>query len=356
MRTRAMLSWLSLAALPYLQNLSAGPIVVEIESNKRSYVPGEPLILRTIVSNFSREAFRSGRLAFGWGRKAGFTMYVASGDGDFGDILSLPVKAELGITSYPQYWELFHDRHWLPGPMPAGARATRTDMLIVPKPGQYQLKAALLDRDGSSYASKPISLRVVAAGGKEALISGSAGEDVTVKSGRSIASAHYIGSMWPGTLGEAEFERAAQKVIEEHKDSVFREPTVYAVLRMRQNNQTNTHGLVRGGKELAGRFVREYPRSWLLPDVYRMLFFTAVEEKDYVEAAALREKALEIAPWATVLRDVRECDLEALIEEDRDKKKASTTQVGLLRGRARWTEPSGGSEPRASSRQAGRVS
>ncbi len=329
---RCRLGWLAAVSVLVQAAGSLAGLQVDVRSNKTSYLCGESVLLQTTVSNFSKEPFVSKLDGFSWGRELGVTMEVASGDLDFSLIGSMAVLKALNLRDAPLQYDFFHDRHWLPGKLLPGARATRLDVLVVPKPGEYRLKTVLRDADGESYASEPVRFAVrELKEGRDSITTLGDGR-FAVSLGSSVFYAHYIQRLWGGyppgpSLVPSEFERAAGELIQKHKDSVFREHALYAAMIVR-SSRIIAPGLMTGGKELAQRFVREYPRSWLLPDVYCRLFFTAVEEKDYKEAAALREKALEIAPWATVLREVRECDLNALIAEDRAKKKAPTTQEG----------------------------
>jgi len=307
---------------------SLAGLQVDVRSNKTSYLCGEPVLLRTTVSNFSKSPFAAKLPGFGLSPTLGVTMEVASGDLDFSPIGSIAVLEALDLRGAPLQFDFFHDRHWLPGKLLPGARATRLDVLVVPKPGEYRLRTVLRDAGGEAYASEPVRFVVTELKeGRDSIATLGDGK-FAVSLGSSVFYAHYIQKLWGGyppgpSLVPAEFERAAGELIQKHKDSVFREYALYAAMVVR-SSRTIAPGLMKGGKELAQRFVREYPRSWLLPDVYCRLFFTAVEEKDYKKAAALREKALEIAPWASVLREVRGCDLKALLAEEEAKKASAT--------------------------------
>lgn len=327
---------------------SLAGLQVDVRSNKTSYLCGEPVLLQTTVSNFSKKSFVAKLGGFDRGGKQGVTMEVASGDLDFSLIGSMVVIKALDLWDAPLAYKFFHDRHWLPGKLLPGARVTRLDVLVVPKPGEYRLKTVLRDAGGQAYASVPVRFVVSELKEGRDSITRLGGGKFAVSLGSSVLYAHYIQELWGGygpgpSLVAAEFERAAQELIQKHKDSVFREYALYAATMVRGSSIIeNPHGFVKGGKELAQRLVREYPTSWLLPDVYRILFFTAVEERDYKKAVALREKVLEIAPWATVLRDVRQYDLKAQLAKDRAKKASATKKSS---GRPRPTaEPTGQTE------------
>ena len=93
------------------------------------------------------------------------------------------------------------------------------------------------------------------------------------------------------------------------QDSIFREYIMYMDIMLSCGEVGNSPFLTREGKQMAERFAREYPDSWLLPQVYRRLFWQYATERDKDKAEVIRNEALRIAPHAVILRDVRECDL-----------------------------------------------
>jgi len=297
-----------------LQQAVAENINVQFHSNKAEYICGEPVLLKTTVSNPSGEDFKGKSPGYGWGKDFGFTMYIALGDEEFENMLSVEAKVRLGVSTPPMQWNLFNDLHWLPRNLSAGQQVQRFDMLIIPKPGNYKLKAVLKEpkkKGGKTYASKPIEFRVVPIKEKYDSISKLGKQDFLINLGSSIYYAHYVERLWGGyppgeSLHPEKFEQVAPVIRENYKDSVFREYVMYADIMTHYRPDRSTHELIKGRREFAERFVKEYPKSWLLPEVYRKLFWTYVAEKDKEKAQEIRKKALQVAPNASVLRFVKE--------------------------------------------------
>jgi len=286
-------------------------IKVEFQSNKSEYINGEPALLRTTILNFSEKDFKGKLDGYGWHRDVGFTMYVANDGNDFENILDIKTKLRLEISTPPRQYELFQDRHFLPGNLSSGEKAERFDMLIIPKPGDYRLKAVLREPDGRTYMSEPIRLKILTIKEKNDSIWKLGRQDFIINLGSSIYYAHYVEKLWGGyppgeSLRPEKFEELAPVIREQYKDSVFREYVMYADVMTHYNPRKSTHELIEGRKELAEQFLKEYPNSWLLPEVYRKLFWTYIAEKDRKKAEQVRNKAIEIAPNATVLKEVRE--------------------------------------------------
>jgi len=286
-------------------------ISVQLQCNKSEYICGEPVLLRTTITNLSLQDYKRQYGNYGWSPKSGFTMYVSNDGNDFENILEIKTKLRLEISTPPRQYELFRDRHFLPGNLSTGQKAERFDMLIFPKPGDYKLKAVLKERDGTTYMSEPIGLKILTIKEKNDSISKLGGQDFVINLGSSIYYAHYVEKLWGGyppgeSLRPEKFEELAPVIKEQYKDSVFREYVMYADIMTHYNPSKSTHELIEGRKELAEQFLKEYPNSWLLPEVYRKLFWTYVAEKDRKKAEQVWNKALEIAPNATVLKEVRE--------------------------------------------------
>jgi len=299
-----------------VQAAGASAIEVSLRPNKDRYICGEPILLRTTVSNLSKEPFVAGR-AFAWG--SGFTFYVGTKDFELAPIDSVPAKQALEISTPPRQWELFEDRHWIPNQLGPGESAMRLDILIVPRPGPYRLKACLQDKAGNTYMSSPIEFEVEALTKTNDSISKLGGQDFAVNLGSCIFYAHHVQRIWGGyppgeSLSPEEFGAAFSKILTECRDSVFVEYVRYADIMGCGRGSFYRLRFDPDRAELAEQFIKEYPRSWLLPDLYRFLFFTYVEAKDYRKAAALRGKAVDAAPWATVLASVRQYQLPSNLE------------------------------------------
>ena len=171
--------------------VAAEIIQVELRSNKDEYICGEPVLLRTIVSNFSGMKF-VGNIPhyYTWGS---FTIYIACGDDDFADILSRERPRSIqGMIAMPQQFDRFYDRQMLPKTLLNGQQAERLDMLIFPKPGDYKLKAALRDRDGKVGESEPIQIRILPLQEKYDSISQLGDPNFLINLGSSIFYAHHM--------------------------------------------------------------------------------------------------------------------------------------------------------------------
>lgn len=310
--------WLAgvMGVLVLAQLASAGEVGVQLRSNKQQYICGEPVLLQTSVLNVSGRDFQS--KGFGWGSgRSSFTVHMAFNKENYFDIRTAEgaFKARvLDVSTAPTHHKFFRDRYWLPGKLAAGEQARRVDILILSKPGQYKLKTALVDGDEKHYVSNALELRVVELGVRYDSISKLGGNDFAVNLGSTIFYAHYVeellGGYAPGeSLTPEAFEKVAPVIIEKHKDSVFREYVMYADLMTSYVPEKGTSVLSGKGKELAARFIKEYPGSWLLPEVYRKLFFTYAREKENQEAEAVRQKVLKLAPDLTVLRRLRKYQL-----------------------------------------------
>ena len=306
-KTRCIVSCIAVCVVA--QAVTAGSLNVQLKANKSLYICGEPILLKTDITNPSGEDFKGKSPGYGWGADFGFTMDIAFGEDEFTNILHPQVWHGLGVRMVPMGLESFDDRHGLPRSLSVGQAATRLDMLIMSKPGDYKLRALLKDPDGTAYVSEPIQMRVIPMAQKYDSASQLGGQEFLMKLGSSILFGHYMQRFFgaPGkSLKGEEFEQVAAIILDKHKDSIFREYVMYADIMTHYRPDTTTHELINGRKNLAERFVKEYPESWLLPDVYRKLFWTYVAEKDRKKAEQVRNKALEIAPNATVLKEVRE--------------------------------------------------
>lgn len=295
------------------QGAVAGIIDVQLRCNKAQYVCGEPVLLKTLIFNSSSSSYTADIRGYGWSPRLGFTMFISYDGNDFTDIFKQHTRfssIETTVSTPPLQYNLFRDRHCLPGVLSAGQQAERFDMLIFPKPGNYRLKAVLREQDDKiTFASKPVEFRVLPLKEKDDSISQLGKQDFAINLGSSIFFAHYVEKLWGGyspgkSLHPKKFEEIAPVIIENYKDSVFREYVMYADIMTHYVRHTATHELIKGRKELADRFVKEYPKSWLLPEVYRKLFWTYVAAGDKEKAEAARNKALQIAPHATVLKQI----------------------------------------------------
>lgn len=309
------------AVLALAQVVAADTINLQFKSNKVEYICGEPVLLKTTVLNLSSDDFvgnPQGYAWYVWSRKFGYSMYIAYDGSDFSDILNASTKSRLGVGVPPTNYEFFWDRYRLLKTLPAGHQAERFDMLIFTKPGNYKLKAVLKQRDGKIiYASKPIEFRILPLKEKYDSISQLGEQDFAINLGSLILYAHYVEQLWGGrspgkSLYPKDFNKVSPVIRENYKDSVFREYVMYADIMSNGGSYRGGRKLTKQPQELAERFVKEYPKSWLLPEVCRKLFWTYVAAGDKEKAEAARNKALQIAPHATVLRHIRKSDLSKI--------------------------------------------
>ncbi|HUX00188.1 MAG: hypothetical protein WBD63_07735 [Phycisphaerae bacterium] len=290
---------------------------VGLRANKQQYVCGEPIVLQTTVANPSTNDFKSRHWGISWG--AGFGLEIAYGeDGDFRDLQKdWGVYRELAPSKVPLHFDGWRDRHWLPQVLEAQQRYERIDLLVLPKPGSYRLRAVITESEETRFVSESVTFEVVPLAKAKDNIAELGDQAFAINLGSAIFHAHYHQAMWIGgappgeSLRQAEFDKVAKVIIEKHKDSAFRETVMYIeIIDTWDFEDQGRYGrLLESQKQLAQQFTEEYPDSWLLPDVYRLLFFTYVETKDYRKAAALREEAVGAAPWATVLASVRKYQL-----------------------------------------------
>jgi len=287
---------------------TAATIEVQLCSNKDEYICGEPVLLKTILRNPSNMDFIGNAQAYAFGSH--FMIYIAVGDDDFADILSQRrPRSTWGIMTTPRHEDIFYDRQMLAKTLLAGGQTERLDMLIFPKPGEFKLKAVLKDRDGKIRSSKHIQFRILPIKEKFDSISELGQQDFLIKLGLSIFYAHHLEMFAGGSLHPEEFEKLAPVIIEKYNDSVFREYVMYADIMVHGQMDSPYHPLTSGPKDLAERFEQEYPKSWLLPEIYRRLFWTYVVEEDTEKAEEIRNKALKKAPNAVVLKRLKKKDL-----------------------------------------------
>jgi hypothetical protein len=296
-------------------------IEIQLRSKKDVYICGEPVLLKTTVMNTSSKVFVGNTPSYGWGL-SGFMLYISCGDDDFADILHIRRrKPTLYVATVPRQFDRFYDRYRLPNTLLSNQQVERLDMLIFPKYGDYKLKAVLSDRDGKVGESEPIQIRLLTPQEKYDSILQLGDPNFLINLGSSIFYAHHMeqlcGGYPPGeSLVSREFEKVAPVIIAKHKNSVFREYVMYADIMAHGRNEHPLHPMPISYKELAESFIKEYPKSWLLPEIYRRLFWTYVEGKDIAKAEQIRDLALQKAPYAVVLRHVKKKDLSKL-----DKKK-----------------------------------
>lgn len=286
-----------------IHKIIAQEITIDLQSNKNEYICGEPVLLKTKITNPSKENIEGKWHGYSWSRDSGFTIFIAHGGEDYENILSHKALINLNIQIPPLQEDFFIDRHWLPRNLMSGQISERMDILIFPKPGKYKLKAVIQEKNDKRFESESIEINLLNIDDKKDSLSQLGDQNFIVNLGRSISSAHYTGKF----LGypPKEFELAAPLFKKDFKDSVFREYIIYADILTHYNKSASTQELIEGRKESALLFEKEYPNSWLLPDLYRKLFDTYIAENNIEKAEEYLNKAIEKVPNATVLRYVR---------------------------------------------------
>lgn len=316
----------------------AGTNEVQFLSNKSEYLCGEPILLKTIVTNLHGKNF-AGELDYGkyhgnYFFGGCFTMYIALGEEDFKDILGgVTGLPSFPVTKPPLHLEYWTDRHCLPGKLELGQQSERVDMLILSRPGNYKLKAVFNNRDGSiRISSEPIQFQVIPIDQKKGDISKLGKQDLFVRLGRAIHMAYYEETDEVLTRDEA-VKQIASMIVENYPDSAFSEYITYSHIFAYSPRYTEPSELAKGRKELAKRFIQDHTTSWLLPDIYRKLFWTYIAEKDREKAGQIRDKALQKSPHAAVLRFVKTVGATKLNQLNQ-KSPAKGQRLSL------WTRPS----------------
>ena len=288
------------------------PIKVELESNKTEYICGEPVLLKTSVINTSENANELSESGYDW-REDSYTMSISYNDDEFKDYFTLNRKLDImgprrsGYVPQPYYVENF-----IPQLLEGKQQAEMTDLFIIPKPGNYKVKSVLKDFIGKEkiYESEPISFKVLSLDEREDNISQINDPNFTSERlGKTISSVHYLGKLGnrpqpDGRMSLNEFEKIAPEIINNHKDSVFREYVMYADIMTHERQDSHGsqyHPLPEKYKQQAYEFAKEYPDSWLLSTLYLRLSETFIYEKDLDKADEYVDKSMELAPNASFL-------------------------------------------------------
>ncbi|MHC4214504.1 MAG: hypothetical protein ACYSWP_14155 [Planctomycetota bacterium] len=293
---------------------SAQEIELKLKANKNEYVCGEPVLLRTVVTNSSDKDVLGDLKSYGWANDRGFTFYIARGQEASVDINNRKKKLPWPVSRAPLQFDRFYDRHRLSNSLKRGQQTQRLDMLILPQPGEYKIKAVLKNRDQSAHQSIVVKIKVLTIDQKYDSIEKLGNQDFIINLGSTIYYAHYmeklLGRYPPGnSLMPKVFEKIAPTIMDKHKDSNFREYVMYADIMAHGRQDIPRHPLIDTKKLLAEQFIREYPKSWLLPEVCRRLFWTYLSEKNIDNAAQVRDLAVQKSPNAAFLRVVKKTKL-----------------------------------------------
>ncbi len=296
-----------------------GRVDLQLEANKARYICGEPIILRATVRNPSDATFKSRYRTFGLRPHDKYGIEIAPGkERQFKSIWDHEKMRDINVTTPPIDDDFWSDRHWIPGTIAPGAHYERTDMLVLPKPGQYRLRTRIIEGKDTRFDSPPVSVEVVPLSETQDSIAGLGDQVFAVRLGRALVTAHYTQEIWGGTgaggsLNQKAFDSVAPTIIEKHRGSAFRETVMYAdIMDGLGADHLERPAALERSKALGRQFIKDYPQSLLLPDVYYTLFRCHVQQKEPEKAAAVRAEALPKFPNATVLRTVREFDLDKI--------------------------------------------
>jgi len=289
-----------------------GDGAVTVQTNKQQYFCGEPVLLRTVVTNASPRQY----IGHGFAWTANLIIEVAEGESGFMDIGRFRATEPGRPSGTPRGIGDWSDPYWLPGSLAASGQAQRTDMAFFTAPGKYRVRIVLKDGQDSTdpdlAVSEPVSLTVAGSDPQLEGLSSQDGKDLGISLGSSVFFAYYMqGQIWGGygpqgsSLDEEEFRKVADEIIERHPQSVFRESVLFARMANAQGRRRNALDEVSWeGIALGERFVRKYPNSWLLPSVYLKLYKSYRYYKDEANAERVRKDALKRFPRAAILRQL----------------------------------------------------
>lgn len=283
-----------------LSGLANAELRFTVEVKKKVFLYGEPILLRTTFENLGPSENLPDSI--GWTHR--FSMKIAKDDGEFYNVIS---HKPFNVSQPPVWFEFFSDRYALYGDFPIGHNAVRIDMIVV-DPGSYKMKAIL--RDPRTRLEKQCSNEVcfdvlpLVEGGDS--ITKYIGPDDIWEFGSKICRSHYLyggSSMILGKAKQGRFEDVADGIIRECTDSPFREWAMYmSVISVGSEGDGVARAKV---KAMAEQFMVEYPESWLLPEVTRVLVYTALDEKDLGRANSLVDDLEAVEPDSILIGRLR---------------------------------------------------
>jgi hypothetical protein len=285
------------------------PIKVELQANKKEYIYGEPVLLRTSVINTSENDYVLKEAGYQWGQDS-FTMLVSYNGKDFVEIMTIVRSTGIkGPLIQHDDLQPNYVRNYIPKSLEGKQRVEITDLFIIPKPGEYKFKSILKDRyeNVKPYESEPVSFKILPLSESEdSIYQLDDPRIMPVNLATTINFAHYRGIIGNrpqsnNPLGLEAFEKIASEIINNHKDSVFREYILYADIMAHGERESSYHPLPEKNKQEAYDFAKEYSDSWLLPFVYLKLGDTFIYEKDLDKAEEYIDKSYELAPNASFL-------------------------------------------------------
>jgi hypothetical protein len=284
---------------------------VQLHCKKQQYISGEPVLLRTTVTNVRGKNFvgeldsggRQGSYCLG----GAFSFYVALDSDDFRDILGTgTARPAFPVTVPPVQVEYWRDRRCIPGTLEIGQSKTRVDMLVFSLGGTYRVKAVFKNKDGTTrIASAPVEFRVAPLARADEKIAKIANEDLLTRLGKAIYSEYYEEGV-ASLDQDVDIRTLASEITKNYRDSAFAEYISASRLLAYTPGRQEPSELSDDERKAAEEFLVEHPKSWLLPGLYRKLFWTYISENDRPNAERIMALATQTAPHDTVLNDVQE--------------------------------------------------
>lgn len=299
------------------------PLQVAAAANKAVYFSGEPVLLRTVVTNVSTAEFKSARRSlYAWGRHEGFNVLfgLEGEDEPLMEFGSSKLHHRISMMRNVRTQEYLHvDWQQLPASYAPGEQAERVDLFVFNHPGRYRIRPILREKDGAVHGSEVLTITVTAADARSDSVSRLDGENFVGRLGSTIAVAYYkrhlaggIGEPGFESLSPQEFKNLAVTILRDHRQSAFYELTLLTAAVMRRFYETRDSELTLPTRELAERFLAEFPDSWLAPQVGAKLYRIYRIAKEHDKADALAEQLLQKFPASTrttlspVVRDLEQ--------------------------------------------------
>lgn len=298
----------SLLCIIFQAGFSDATISVEVHTNKSSFRVGDPAVLRTTIRNTGTEVMTS--FEIGW--SYGFTLAIAKDGGDYSGLIE---ARGFRVTKPPVQNELFRDRYALWGGFRPGEAFRRAD-LISAEPGVYRVKAVVephyyqQQNEGRKdrFESNEVTFEIKLPPESDCVYQVIPREEME-KLGETIVMAHYresAGTLFHTSDGlhRKEFGEVAKEILGKCPDTWLREALIYSYVL------SQGRARIKGGwpisdpevRRMADGFMTEYPDSWLLPEVARVLMVTHYHEGNREALLGLYERVTGAGPEDLAIR------------------------------------------------------